>query len=345
MNDNERAAEGNLSIREEAERWLVRLDKDKSPETKAEFNRWAERSPDHRREFEWIEKVYVGGEILIDSDKFGAGRKDETPALEPARSSKRWLMVGTAAAAAAAVLFMAFGAGGAQLPGSFPGNSMSAHAAEPLVTSRGEIRSFSLADGSTATLDTESRVEVAMTKGQRHLRILKGRARFAVAPDARSFRVQAGAGEVVASQGEFDVAYEGGEQIIVRLISGDAGVRPASKQSHEARTSQPLQQDGVLGYRAGDYRSATIQPDAAVTALQNWPSGWADYRSIRLDKLVAEANRYADKPIILDDRATASLVAVGRFRISKTDVFVERIAELFDLSISRRDDGIHLRKR
>ena len=68
MNDNGQGAEGDMSIREEAERWLVRLDNDKSRETKAEFDRWAETSPEHRREFEWIEKVYAGSEILIDSD-------------------------------------------------------------------------------------------------------------------------------------------------------------------------------------------------------------------------------------------------------------------------------------
>ena len=345
MNDNEGAAEGNMSIREEAERWLVRLDKDKSPETKAEFDRWAEMSPEHRREFEWIEKVYAGSEILIDSDKFGVGREDETPALKPARSSRRWLMVGTAAAAAAAVLFIAFGAGGAPLPGAFPGNSMSAQAAEPLITKRGEIRSFRLADGSTATLDTESKVEVAKNNRERHLRISKGRARFSVVTDPRPFRVRAGAGEVVASQGEFDVAYKGSEQVIVRLISGDARIRSGSESSHGATPSRPLPQDGVSGYRVGDYRPARIQPDAAASARQDWPSGWADYRSIRLDKLVVEANRYSDKPIILDDRATAALIVAGRFRISETDVFVERIAELFDLSISRREDGIHLRKR
>ena len=333
-----------MSIREEAEHWLVRLDNDKSATTKAEFDRWVETSPAHRREFEWIEKVYAGSEILTGSDKFGAGRDNEPPHLKPAHKPKRWLMVGTAAAAAAAVLFIAFGAGGAPLHGSFPGSSMSAQAAEPLVTQRGEIRSFRLADGSTATLDTESRVEVAMTKSERHLRISKGRARFAVAPDPRPFRVQAGAGEVVASQGEFDVAYEGGEQIIVRSISGDAKIQP-SKPSRETRLSRVLQPDGVWGYRVGDFRPATIQPEAATTARQDWPSGWADYRSIRLDKLVAEANRYADKPIIIDDRATAALVAAGRFRISNTDAFVARIAELFDLSLTRRDDGIHLRKR
>src|SRR3546814_6445380 len=83
-------------------------------------------------------------------------------------------MWGTAAAAAVAVLMIAFGAGGAPLPGQ----SMSALAAEPLVTQRGEIRSFRLSDGTNATLDTDSRVEVSMTATERSLHLSQGRARF-----------------------------------------------------------------------------------------------------------------------------------------------------------------------
>ncbi|MBK6413884.1 hypothetical protein [Sphingopyxis sp.] len=56
----------------------------------------------------------------------------------------------------AALVLIAIGAGGA--PCCSVGAGSTARAAEPLVTRRGEIRTFRLADGSTATLDTDSRV-------------------------------------------------------------------------------------------------------------------------------------------------------------------------------------------
>src|SRR3546814_19688081 len=107
------------------------------------------------------------------------------------------------------VLMIAFGAGGAPLPGQ----SMSALAAEPLVTQRGEIRSFRLSDGTNATLETDSRAEVSMTATERSLHLSQGRARFEVASDARPFRVRAGAGEARATQGVSDDAH-GAEQTI-----------------------------------------------------------------------------------------------------------------------------------
>src|SRR3546814_3795868 len=93
------------------------------------------------------------------------------------------------------------------------------------------------------------------------------------------------------------------------------------------------------------YTTLFRSPVVGANARQDWPSGWVQHRSIRLDQLVAQANRYSGKPIILDDNATAALIASGRFQINKTDVFVERIAESLKLRISYRDDGIHLRDR
>src|SRR3546814_20993603 len=94
-------------------------------------------------------------------------------------------MWGTAAAAAVAVLMIAFGAGGAPLPGQ----SMSALAAEPLVTQRGQIRSFRLSDGTNATLDTDSRVEVSLTATERLLHLSQGRPRFEIASISHDSRV------------------------------------------------------------------------------------------------------------------------------------------------------------
>jgi transmembrane sensor len=75
---------------------------------------------------------------------------------------------------------------------------------------------------------------------------------------------------------------------------------------------------------------------------RDWPTGWVEYRSISLDALVAQANRYAKVPIVLDDPSLASLQASGRFKLTDTEKFAARIAEPFGLRVSRRSGGIHL---
>src|SRR3546814_15293630 len=114
MNDNKRGEDEHVSINQQAREWVVRLDRDKSTETRAEFDEWFDASPKHRREFEWIEKIYAVGEHLKGSDEFGLKREDD--ATRTARS-RHWLVWGTAADAAVAALMIALGEGGAPLRG------------------------------------------------------------------------------------------------------------------------------------------------------------------------------------------------------------------------------------
>src|SRR3546814_8736088 len=86
--------------------------------------------------------------------------------------------------------------------------------------------------------------------------------------------------------------------------------------------------------RISDWSSDVCSSDLAGEAQipESWPDGWAEYRSIRLDRLVAEANRYAVLPIMIDDPATAAFEVSGRFHVSQTERFADRIASLFGLS-------------
>src|SRR3546814_18999875 len=98
-----------------------------------------------------------------------------------------------------AVHIVAIGAGGASLPGQ-PGSASTARAAEPLITQRGEIRTFRLADGSRATLDTESRLDVAFGDGDRSVRLVTGRVRLSNAQQAHTLHIDAGTGDAIAQE-------------------------------------------------------------------------------------------------------------------------------------------------
>src|SRR3546814_20705518 len=100
-----------------------------------------------------------------------------------------------------AVHIVAIGAGGASLPGQ-PVSAATARAAEPLITQRGEIRTFRLADGSRATLDTDSRLDVAFGDGDRSVRLVKGRVRLSIAKPAIPLHINAGRGAAIANDAE-----------------------------------------------------------------------------------------------------------------------------------------------
>src|SRR3546814_7615483 len=77
----------------------------------------------------------------------------------------------------------------------------------------------------------------------------------------------------------------------LRVISGEAKVGPIAP-GPQAAPARPADQSEVLGYSVTDGRAVSVPPVDGANARQDWPSGWVQHRSIRLDQLVAQANRY-----------------------------------------------------
>lgn len=84
----------------------------------------------------------------------------------------------------------------------------------------GEIRTFSLSNGSLNTLDRDSRISVGLTPQRRDIVLVRGRARFSVVHESRPFAVKAGNGTVIARGTLFDVTLRPGTQAVVTLIEG-----------------------------------------------------------------------------------------------------------------------------
>lgn len=323
----------------EAQLWQVRLqdsDLRRDGTLQADFERWLAASPENREAYEIASSVYSIAEASKRSDKYGSSMASQR--LRPERSL--WLQLGAVAAALAVLIFLMSGRG---VNPSENGTSLAtAMPFEPLVTQRGEIRIFTLSDGSIATLDTDSRIEVAMTRDARLLRLGRGRARLDIADDDRAFTVEAGAGAVVTKRAVIDIAYADSQSVSVKLIQGEAQLRPKSQYASLNYASHTLASGNLLSFGIDDFQVKARKTD---TLNNDWPSGWVEYESIRLDALVVKANAYAAKPIVLEDSVIGALTVSGRFKINDTEGFVARICELFDLTATTGRDGTYIRKR
>lgn len=326
-----RTGGGDYPVDEVARAWLIKMRGEDAGSLRGEFEAWLLVSADHAEAYRRAERRMSALAVLKTSQRHGTSHADAR------RGRVRgWLPWG-AAATALALLIVAIGAGGASLPGQ-PGSGSVARAAEPLVTQRGEIRTFRLADGSSATLDTDSRLDVALANGARSVRLVKGRVRLAVARQDVPLHIEAGQGRARANDAEIDLSIDEAGTVTAALRRGRAELRMGAK----AEPATMLSRGETLSYQGDGIRLA-IAGEAQIP--ESWPDGWAEYRSIRLDRLVAEANRYAVLPIIIDDPATAALEVSGRFHISQTERFAGRIASLFGLSVVPEADALHLRRR
>ena len=323
------------TIEDEAIAWLVRMRGPDAASLEGGFEQWLAASPEHRRAYEWALRHFEGAALLKQSDRHGVGARRSRPVT-------RRPIAGTLTAAAASLLLIVVG-NPLEL-----GNSRRPVAASavtsPLVTARGEIHTFRLADGTAVTLDTDSELAFTIDASTRHLDLERGKARFTVAKDPRPFTVSAGAGAVSAKAATFDLGYDD-RQVLVRLISGNAEVRPVARNAVYIVPARQVFAGQSLSYRASRFSYLPVPPHLRSVNDAQWPSGWVEYRSVPLSVLVDQANRYAAKPIIVGGSGLGSLRASGRFRLTDTDAFVRRIAEVFDLDVSRRPDGIHLSQK
>jgi len=329
MNDNEFGDFGARdSIEEQAIAWFVRLRGEDAASLQADFDAWIAAAPAHADAYRRVEQDFGGS---------GTVRNSRHMRRWQGGGSNKWAF---ALAAAAAATVVGFGLR-SELTGLAPPAQLKM-AGTAFSTSHGEIHTYRLMDGSDVTLDSDSRVEVAMSKVERRVKLRKGNARFAVVTDPRPFVVEAGAGGIRTNQAVFDVSATPQRFIQVRLLSGAADIQSNLAPAIYTVTPKPLLAGEPLQYSASDFA-----PQAASDSAdrKDWPKGWVEYRSIVLGDLVAEANRYARRPIIIDGDTVGTLTVSGRFKLTDTDTFVARIAELFHLKVMRRPDGIHITQK
>lgn len=318
-----------------ARAWLVKMRGEDAQGVRGEFETWLAASPEHRRSYDRIAQAMQQSAILKSSRRYGLARAG---AGSPA-GRRRWLPA--TGVAIATLLLIAVGAN-VLIPASSSDSLIAARAAEPLVTRRGEIRTFRLVGGATATLDTDSRLEFVDANNGRHLRLTRGLARLDFGDGAAPFRIEVGSSIISGERAELDIGIADGSAIVIRVLRGSA--RMASRAA-TSTADTILPQPRPIRYQLSGSEPLREHLPARELPATDWPTGWSEHRSISLSALAREANRYAARPIVIDDAETRQLEVSGRFQVSRPEIVADRLGALFDLEVEKRADGIHLRQR
>lgn len=223
-----------------------------------------------------------------------------------------------------------------------------------------ENLTFKLNDGSQVTLGGDSEVEITYSDDERAIRLARGEAYFTVAKDpSRPFRVTAGKARVVAVGTQFNVR-KNDDRVVVAVIEGRVRVEPRPSAPlapvswlrgftpglraitpqleplHLDAGEQAIADDGGVG-------SAVALPDPAGVAA--WREGLLSFQSEPLRYVVERVNRYAAKPIVIEN------AAIGEQRITGTVVnrdlpeWIASIESALDLMAQEENDRIVLRAR
>jgi len=324
-------------VHTEAADWFTRLQDPKvSLEETLEWQRWMARDGKHAHAFERLNEAWrVVGQL-----------SPRPEWKEPVRARPRF-----AFAMAASVLVLVAGAALFAVYGGRAGVFGARSNSTVLATAVGEIRSEWLADGSRVTLGGDSRVEIALGEKARRIELEQGEAFFKVAKDsARPFVVRAGDATVTAVGTEFNVR-RGGDHVVVAVVEGRVLVEPSSGVVPMALLRQfkpklrPVrvsagEQTVVVG--AGVEEASALEDPGAATS---WQSGQLAFRGEPLRYVLEDVNRYAAKPIVIEDRAVGDLEITGTVSGDNVAGWVSSLESAFGLEAVEEPDRVVLRRK
>jgi transmembrane sensor len=358
--------ESHRQVEDQAAAWLARRDSGNwSEDDQAHLTRWIEESIAHRVAFLRLESVWeetrrmkaiVAGRPQGTVPPPGEWRDSpffEFPTGDTMRRGRapRWRLFATAASL---VLALGIGAYVAFSPAS-----------DRYSTPIGGMALVPLRDGSNITLNTASKVRVALSANERRIDLQQGEAFFEVAKDPkRPFVVRVGNKRVIAVGTKFSVRRDGDD---VRIVVTEGTVRLESANSALSATqrmpgpSSPSGSGPGAGVRLPQGSSGLSMPESTrLTAgtiaratgedvlvekasipqaeeVLSWRQGYLSFHETALADAVAEFNRYNSRSITIGDPKVATIRISGTFRPTNYLAFVHLLRD--GLSIHAEDDG------
>ncbi len=305
-------------IEAEAAAWVARFDGgDVSAEEYAKFQSWLNRSAAHRH------AVGECGRLLAEFSNMKqlaaaleAGRKSSAQERRPVATliSRRWFTY-AAGGSIAAVLMAAIFFRGLQEPPAV---------VQSYETAVGAQQNAVLPDGSTVVLNTNSRIDVRISRERRDVRLVRGEAYFEVVHDEkRPFTVAAGRGQVrdVGTAFEVQLLNSG---VNVSVATGSVEISALHPEGGASGTAPQRLAVVSAGQNAlFDRKIEHLErlSDADMNRRLAWRQGVLIYAGEPLATVVADISRYSNIKVELDPKLRDRRIG-GSFKISQIrDVF------------------------
>jgi len=202
----------------------------------------------------------------------------------------------------------------------------------------GERQELAFADGSQATLNTDTRLSYRFGNRERRVQLAAGQAIFDVAPDrARPFIVETPLGDVRALGTQFEV-FASAAGVRVTLLEGEVRVTAAPNDRRgAAHPPVTLHSGEQVSISSGKKFSQIAQVN--VERATGWRNGKAHFVDATLADAVTELNRYTAKKFIVRDRTLAARRLSGVFSTDDPDAFAASVELFFGAEIVSEEDG------
>ncbi len=214
-------------------------------------------------------------------------------------------------------------------------------------TKVGEQATFSMPDGTSIQLNTNSKIEVAYTANHRKLTLLKGEARFDVAKDKeRPFTVVSGTQSFTALGTIFNVQKNNEQDMELVVTEGKVLISKSSElirdvaDNFEQLTSIPLMSSIVTSGQKAIIANSHALPIQKISLDQvqrdlAWQQGMLIFNGEPLAKALKEVSRYTDTHFEISDDRIANLKVAGYFKAGDIDGLLQSLNINFNINYQK----------
>jgi transmembrane sensor len=213
-------------------------------------------------------------------------------------------------------------------------------AARVYETSLGETRLVPLEDGSTVTLNTDSKIAVTIDGAERRVQLDRGEALFKLATaDRAPFTVEAGDTRLRARDATFAVCRLDDQPLLVTVCEGDievtrdAGAAPGPRRLH-ANMKAVMRADGTMIERA--VTAQGVQRELA------WQEGMLSFEDTPLRQAADTFARYSSRRIAITDPMVGAETVTGLYAANNPEGFARAAALSLNLQVQSTAGGIIL---
>jgi len=208
-------------------------------------------------------------------------------------------------------------------------------------TKIGEISNVSLADGTTAVIDSVSKLTVRMNGRERRVELERGGIFLSVAKDAtRPFVVDAGDRHLTDEGTQFAVRQET-DELIVLVTEGMVHLATTGSDAFGQANIAAGSEAHAFG---GKIQVAPVS-EPRMQELLSWRTGHLVFHDAALSEAVAEFNRYSKRRIVIQSPSLRDIRIGGSFRATDVDGFLSLLKRGFPVQVEDGDAQINLTHR
>lgn len=310
----------------EAERqasdWIVRMRGDPSSREREEFDAWLEADPANRTAYEALERTWdkIAGNPAL---KGLAAANDAAPKLRKRRAPALAIAASGLLAIGALAWFM-------QEPATI--------AAEHVQTAPGELRTITLADGSTIELSGGSEVALHVTESERRVELTSGYALFDVTLDAeRPFVVHTPRGDIRVLGTSFVVRVSE-DQVRTTVLRGSvSGAASRAGLLSVLGSHEPVIAQASEEIVLNDEGAQVVAIAAEIIPRRlAWREHMLAFDGETLNEAIAEVSRQTGWRFELADPELGEM-RVGGYVRADPEAFIELLSTSLDLEARRED--------